>query len=166
MTNVVFPRAKTGADSVSFPVECHGPETPQAMAAWDKYWADRVEAASRETADEAIVRCRDEAENWMPGHGGAARFGHAMSEAIGVFNRHVRDLAGPDADAERGMGLLELIPFADPGCMAAAWKRMSAAFDALERDQFLKAAAEFAKEFADMTWGLRVAETSKQEGQA
>jgi hypothetical protein len=43
---------------------------------------------------------------------------------------------------------------------------MEQAFSALDRDRFRKAAAEYAGTLADLSVGMRVVETSKQEGQA
>jgi hypothetical protein len=162
MTNVVFSRPKTGADSVPFPAECHGPETPQAMAAWERYWAIREEAARRETADEAIVRCRDEAAMLD----GAGRFDYVLDAIVDAFDRHVRDLSGPDPDSVRGMGLMESCFYGCGSGLAQAWSEMEEAFSALDRNRFRKAAAEYAGTLADLSVGMLVVETSKQEGQA
>jgi len=162
MTNVVFSRPKTGADSVPFPAECNGPETPQAMAAWKRYWADREEAARRETADEAIVRCRDEAAMLD----GAGRFDHVLEVVVHAFDRQVQDLSGPDADRWRGLGLMECCFYHDASDLVCAWGEMEQAFSALDRDRFRKAAAEYAGALADLSAGMPTVETSKQEGQA
>jgi hypothetical protein len=166
MTNVVFSRPKTGADSVPFPAECrhvlNGPESPQAIAAWVRYLADREEAARRETADEAIVRCRDEAAMLD----GAGRFDYVLDAIVDAFDRQVQDLSGPDAERWRGMGLMECCFYGCASGLAQAWNEMEQAFSALDRDRFRKAAAEYAGTLADLSAGMRVAETSKQEGQA
>jgi hypothetical protein len=166
MSSIKFFRPQTGADSVPFPAECHqdlnGPDTPQGSAAWKRYWADREEAARRETADEAIVRCRDEAAMLD----GAERFDHVLDTIVDVFDRQVQDLSGPDADQWRGMGLMECSFYHDASCWARVWQEMEEAFSALDRDRFRKAAAEYAGTLADLSVGMRVVETSKQEGQA
>jgi len=170
MTNVVFSRPKTGADSVPFPAECqqvlHGPETPQAMAAWKRYWADREEAARRETADEAIVRCRDEA---AIRDGGAARFNVVLDCIVDTFDWHLANLNKPEEqEVEQGMGLDELCPLPtfEVSELKDTHREMVDAFHELDRNRYRKAAAEFARIIAEFAMAMRVAETSKQEGQA
>lgn len=163
MTNVVFFRPKTGADSVPFPAECHGPETPQAMAAWARYQADCDAAAKRETADEAIVRSREEASFYFDG---AARLDYVLDALVDSFDRHVRDLSGPDGERERCFGFGEVCLYSDVRDMSRAWHEMDSAYAGLDRERFRKAAAEYARVLADLTVGMRVAETSEQGGQA
>ena len=166
MTSIKSFRPQTGADSVPFPAECHqeldGPDTPQGVAAWRRYWADREEAARRETADEAIVRCRDEAEMLD----GVGRFYHVLDVIVDVFDRKVQDLSGPHGDEWRGMGLAECCMYHDALCWGRVWYEMEVAFLSLDRDRFRKAAAEYAGTLADLSVGMQVVETSKQEGQA
>ena len=166
MSSIKFFRPQTGADSVPFPAECHqelnGPDTPQGSAAWKRYWADREEAARRETADEAIVRCRDEAAIFD----GAGRFDYVLDAIVDAFDSQVRDLSGPDPDSVRGMGLMESCFYGCGSGLSQAWSEMEQAFSALDRDRFRKAAAEYAGTLADLSVGMRVVETSKQEGQA
>ena len=170
MNSVKFFRPRTGADSVPFPGECHqdldGPDTPQLIAAWKRYWADREEAARRETADEAIVRCRDEAEMC---DGGAARFDLVLDCIVHTFDRHLAELQKPEEqEVEQGMGLDQVcgLPVCEVSQLACTHQEMSDAFDDLDRNRYRKAAAEFARIIADFAMGMRVAETSKQEGQA
>jgi hypothetical protein len=64
------------------------------------------------------------------------------------------------------MGLMESCFYGCGSGLAQAWSEMEEAFSALDRNRFRKAAAEYAGTLADLSVGMRVVETSKQEGQA
>jgi hypothetical protein len=119
--------------------------TPARLTATPSHQPDRVDAVA------AMKRCRDAARE-MPG--GDSRFDHAVRELVGSFDRHVRELGGPNAHEVRGMGLLEIARFHGPGLMSYWWEEMELAWEALDRERFRAAAAEFASEFADVAWGL------------
>jgi hypothetical protein len=143
-------RPKTGADSVPFPDECRG-DGPGSEAAWNRYWRDREAAAARETANEAVVRYREEAE--LLEHGGA-RFDDVLECMVTTFDRHVADCSRPGGEVYRGLGLSESCFYGDWQIdrMARAHRTMTDAFDQGDREAFRKAAAEFAQLVAD--WGV------------
>ncbi len=150
--NPVTWRPSTGANSIPLPAACYG-EGPEADAAWAQFWRDCEEAANRETADEAIARCRAGAELFADG---GQRFDHVLEVVLDTFDRQVVDLARPQGEKYRGLGLDECSFY---GCgqvdrMRRAWSRMADAFADLDRDRYRKAAAEFARTLADMALGM------------
>ena len=159
MTTPVCWRPSTGADSVPFPAAAKF-EGPAGAAAYSLYLVDCQEAAKQETAEEAVVRCRAEADLLDDG---GARFDHVLVGLTTTFDNHVRDLASPDAETrkvEMGMGF-------DECCYYGGWQidrlrrahgEMIAAYDALDRERFRKAAASFAEAVAD--WGITWKPTS------
>lgn len=159
-------RPKTGADSVPLPAACHDPDSPEYGVAWDHYWAERAQAEARETADEAIVRCRADADFFTDG---GQRFDHVLELAVDTFDRRVVDLDGPDGETYRGLGLDEYGFYSgfEIDHMRKAWKGMAQSFDDLDRDRYRKAAAEFAAALANMAVGMGLlAPAEKQEGGA
>jgi hypothetical protein len=157
-------RPATGADSVPFPDACWG-EGPAADAAWARYWRDCAEAERRETADQAIVRCRAEADSWK---GGAARFDHVLAELLRTFDYHERELAGPDAEAQRGMSLemISVIVNVSLEQMASARHELDKGFDEVNRERYRKAAATFAKIVADLAIGMNASAAATAGGAA
>jgi hypothetical protein len=152
MTTPTTWRPTTGADSVPFPaiIHCGGPE---ADAAYDQYLRDQAAAAMRETADEAIVRCRAEADFFVDG---GQRFDHVLEVVIDTFDRQVADLAQPEGEKYRGLGLDECGFYGGwkVDRMRQAWDRMADAFADFDRDSYRKAAAEFAGNLADLAVGM------------
>jgi hypothetical protein len=159
-------RPATGADSVPFPAMPVDLESPQADAAWARYWREREEAAARETADEAIARCRAEAGQYDDG--GGARFELVLDTVVGDLDRHVADLAKPDGDKWRGLGWGECsyYGFAEMEKLARVHDAMAAAWDDLNREAFRKAAAEFARILADLALGMVPVTSTTKEGAA
>jgi len=155
-------RPATGPDSVPFPDACWG-EGPAADAAWHRYWKDCAEAERHETADEAIVRCRAEAEQSA---GGAARFDHVLAHVVGTFDHHERELAGPDAEARRGMTLEMLSPVVNFSLneLHRSVHELDKTFAAVDRDRYRKAAATFAKIVADLSMGMAVSAANAAGG--
>jgi hypothetical protein len=164
MTTPTTWRPATGADSVPLPDACRG-DGPEADAAWDRYWRDQAEAERRETADEATVRCRAEADFW---EGGAARFDHVLAELIGTFEYHERELAGPDAEAQRGMSLAMLSMIANVSVdeMHRTLHELDKSFDEVNREHYRKAAARLARIVADLSIGMAVSATGTKGGAA
>ncbi len=152
MTTPTTWRPSTGADSVPCP-EIGRTDGPEGEAAWDQYWRDCAQAADRETADEALVRCRAEADLIADG---GPRFDHVLEVVIDTFDRQVADLARPTGEQYRGLGLDECGFYSgwQIGRMLQAWHTMADAFDDLDREQYRKAAAEFAGALADMSVGM------------
>lgn len=153
MTTPVCWRPSTGAMSVPFPADARL-DGPAGAAAYARYLSDCREAANRETAEEAVVRCRAEADLLDDG---GARFDDVLAALTTTFDGHVRDLASPDAEIaeiEQGMGLDESSYFGgwQIDQLRRAHDEMSVAFDALDRERFRKAAAHFAEVVAD--WGI------------
>ena len=153
MTTSISWRPTTGADSVPFPADAHL-DGPAGMAAYSRYLVDCQEAAKQETAEEAAVRCRADADLL---NDGGARFDDVLACLTTTFDSHVRDLASPDAaiaELERGMGFNEISFFGDYQIdrLRRANAEMSAAFEALDRERFRKHAAIFAEVVAD--WGI------------
>lgn len=146
-------RPSTGADSVPLPPLCHDPDGPEARAAWARYWKERADAEQRETADEAVARCRAEADFFTDG---GQRFDHVLDVAVDTFDRHVVDLDRPEGLRYRGMGLDECGFYSgfEIDRMRRAWKSMADAFHDLDRDRYRKAAAEFAGSLADLAVGM------------
>ena len=153
MTTPICWRPSTGADSIPFPAAARF-DGPAGAAAYSRYLVDCQEAAKRETAEEAVLRCRAEADLLDDG---GARFDNVLACLTTTFDSHVRDLASPDAETrkiEMGMGF-------DECCYYGGWQidklrrahgEMSAAFEALDRERFRKHAALFAEVVAD--WGI------------
>jgi hypothetical protein len=152
MTTPTTWRPTTGADSIPLPAVCYS-EGPEADAAWAQYWRDCEEAANRETADEAIARCRAEAELFADG---GQRFDHVLEVVLDTFDRQVVDLARPQGEKYRGLGLDECGFYGGwkVDRMRRAWDRMADAFGDLDRDRYRKAAAEFAGNLADLAVGM------------
>ena len=153
MTTPLCWRPTTGADSVAFPADARL-DGPAGEAAFKRYIIDCEDAAMRETADEAIVRCRAEAELLDDG---GARFDGVLDCLTTTFDCHVRDLNSPDkatADIARGMGFNEVTYYGDWQIdrLRHANVEMNAAYDTLDRERFRKAAAVFAEVVAD--WGI------------
>ncbi len=165
MTTPTCWRPATGADSVPYPAELLAEsvdhDSPQAQAAYARYLIDCQEAANRETADEAIVRCRAEADHF---EGGAARFELVLDTLTDALDRHVADLTGPDGEQWRGFSLEESSCYGSGQVdkLARSYAAMAKAWDALDRAAFRKAAAEFSTTLADLAIGMVV----KQEGGA
>jgi hypothetical protein len=155
-------RPKTGADSVPFPDICHG-DSPEADAAYVQYHRDREEAARQETADEAIVRLRADADEIEHG---VARFDAVLTTLVDALDRQEADLRGPDGERWRGLSL-------DECCWYGGWQvdeldrahgEMRAAFETLDRERFRKAAAKFANVVADFGAGWKPREATSQGG--
>lgn len=161
MTTPTCWRPSTGADSVPYPSMPLDLDSPQAHAAYARYLLDRQKAAQRETADEAIARCRAEADYF---EGGAARFELVLDTLTDALDRHAADLAGPEGEKWRGMGLQEstFVGFGQADRLVRAQCEMSEAWDRLDRNAYRKAAAQFANVVADLAIGMHV----KQEGGA
>lgn len=157
MTTPTCWRPSTGADSVPYPTELLGDgcdhDSPEAKAIWARYWRDREEAAKRETADEAIARCRAEADQFEHG---AARFELVLDTLTDALDRHVADLAGREGDRWYGMGFEEstFVGFGQADSLAHAQREMAEAWDRLDRDAYRKAAAKFANAVADLSIGM------------
>ena len=155
-------RPATGADSVPFPDACHG-DGPEADAAWEQYWQDCAEADRRETADEAIVRLRADAD--IIEHG-AARFDAVLDTLVGALDQHEADLRGPDGEQWQGFSLDECCWYGEWQIdkLARAHGEMSEAFETLDRERFRKAAAKFANVVADFGAGWKPREATSQGG--
>ncbi len=162
MTTPLTWRPTTGADSVPYPPMFDDLESPEARAAWARYLIDSREAAECETADEAIVRCRAEADYF---EGGADRFELVLDTLTDAIDRHVADLTGPEAEKWRGMGFEEstFVGFFKTDTLVHAHREMGDAWDRLDRDAFRKAAAKFARTLADLAVDMRA---MKSEGGA
>lgn len=159
-------RPKTGADSVPLPAACHDPDSPEYGVAWEHYWAERAQAEARETADEAIVQCRADADFFADG---GQRFDYVLEIAVETFDRRAVDLTRPKADDYRGLSLDEYGFYSgfQIDHMRQAWEGMAESFRDLDRDRYRKAAAEFAGALANMTVGMALAvPAEKQEGGA
>lgn len=153
MTTPLCWRPITGADSVSYPADARL-DGPAGRAAFVRYISDCEQAAERETADEAVLRCRAEADRLDDG---GERFDFVLDSLTTTFDCHFRDLNSPDkatAEMERGMGF-------DESCYYGEWQidrlrdanaEMRAAYESLSRERFRKAAAKFAEVVAD--WGV------------
>lgn len=162
MTTPASWRPATGADSVPFPAMPLDLDSPEAQAAFDLYMRRRDEAERRETADEAIVRCRAEAEYF---EGGAARFDDVLDTLLHDLDRHVANEAKPGADVYRGFSMGEscFYGFADVEKLARTHAIMADAWEELDHDAYRKAAAEFSKIVAELAIEMRVV---KSEGGA
>lgn len=138
-----------------FPAECMDESHPHNAAAWEQYWRDREHAARIETADEAVMRCRDEATF---SQGGVERFDLVLETVVEAFDSYTAHVNGPDGESWRGLSLDESGPFGgwQLRLLAAAWAVMVDAFERLDREAFRKAAAGFAETMADMTSGMTV----------
>jgi hypothetical protein len=161
MTTFIYWRPSTGADSVPFPADARL-DGPAGAAAYSRYLVDCQEAAKRETAEEAVVRCRAEADLLDDG---GQRFDDVLDCLTTMFDSHVRDLASNNAaiaELERGTGFNEISYFGDYAIdrLRRANGEMSAAYEALDRERFRKAAASFAEVVAD--WGITWKPTSSQ----
>jgi hypothetical protein len=152
MTTPICWRPSTGADSVPFPADARL-DGPAGAAAYSRYLVDCQEAAKRETADEAVVRCRAEADNLDDG---GARFDDVLDSLLSTFDSHVADVHGPNGDQWRDLGFDECIYFGSYSIdrLRHAHNKMSEAFTALDREQYRKAAASFSEVIADfgITW--------------
>ena len=156
MTTPTYWRPKTGADSVPFPAAAKF-RGPAASAAFSRYLVDCQEAAKRETAEEAVVRCRAEAD--LLDHGGA-RFDDVLACLTTTFDSHVADVTGPEGELWKGYTFEESSLYGNGHIdrLRRAYVEMAAAFDALDRERFRKAAASFAEVVAD--WGITWKPTS------
>jgi hypothetical protein len=146
-------RPQTGADSIPSPPTFRDPDSPQARGAWARYWRECEEAAARETVNEAIVRCRAEADCFEHG---AARFEVVLETLDHALDRHVADLAGPEGEKWRGFSLDEssIYGLGHVRALATAYGHMEAAWTDLNREAYRKAAAEFASILADLSFGM------------
>jgi hypothetical protein len=164
MTTPLCWRPSTGADSVDFPADAKL-DGPAGSAAYARYLIDCQEAARRETADEAIVRCRAEADLLDDG-------GHRFDDVIGcllsTFDGHVQDLAGPEGDLWKGMGFEEYCYYGlyQVDRLRRAHVEMNDAFTALDRERFRKAAATFAEVIADFGIGWKPTSAAPAAGGA
>lgn len=158
MTTPTYWRPKTGADSVPFPAAAKF-RGPAASAAYSRYLVDCQEAARRETAEEAAVRCRAEAD--LLDNGGA-RFDDVLACLTTTFDSHVADVAGPEGEQWNRFTFDEssFYGIGQVDKLRRAHGEMSAAFEALDRERFRKAAASFAEVVAD--WGITWKPTSSQ----
>lgn len=159
MTTPTCWRPTTGADSVPFPADARL-DGPAGQAAYSQYIIDCQKAAERETAEEAVARCRAEADRLDDG---GHRFDDVLDCLTSTFDCHVRDLNSPDkatVEMERGMGFNEVSYFGDwqINWLRKANSEMTAAYESLDRERFRKAAASFAEVVADwgITWKPRV----------
>ncbi len=166
MTTPICWRPSTGADSVPFPADAHL-DGPAGMAAYSRYLIDCQEAAQRETADEAVVRCRAEADNLDDG---GARFDDVLDCLMSTFDGHVADVQGQNGDQWRGFGFDECSYFGSYSIdrLRHAHNKMSEAFTALDREQYRKAAASFSEVIADfsITWKSTRSPAATAEGGA
>jgi hypothetical protein len=150
MTTPICWRPSTGADSVPFPADA-GLGGPAGSAAYSRYLVDCQEAARRETAEEAVVRCRAEADLLDDG---GRRFDDVLACLTTTFDSHVADVAGPEGEQWKGFTFDEssFYGIGQIDKLRRAHGEMSAAFYALDRELFRKAAASFAEVVAD--WGI------------
>jgi hypothetical protein len=150
MTTPICWRPITGADSVPFPADARL-DGPAGEVAYSQYLIDCQEAARRETADAAVVRCRAEADRLDDG---GTRFDDVLACLTSTFDGHARDLAGPDGDRWRVFSFEEssFYGIGQVDQLRRAHVEMSAAYDSLDRERFRKAAATFAEVVAD--WGI------------
>lgn len=161
MTTPVTWRPTTGAESVPLPAVCSDHDSSEARTAWARYWVERDQAERRETADEAVARCRAEADHF---DGGGRRFDHVLDTTLDTFDSHVADLKGPEGESYRGLGLDESGFYSgfEIDRMRRAWRTMDDAFGNLDRDAYRKAAAEFARALADLAIGMGLATTASR----
>lgn len=166
MTTPITWRPTTGADSVDFPADARL-DGPAGSAAYSRYLIDCQEAARRETADQAIVRCRAEADLLDDG---GQRFDDVLADLLNTFDGHLADLAGPEGDIWRGFTFEESSFYGvwQIDTLRRAYVEMSGAFQALDRERFRKAAATFAEVIADfgITWKPTRAAAATTEGGA
>lgn len=147
MTTPASWRPATGADSVEFPADATL-DGPAGRAAYSRYLRQCEVAAKIETADEAITRCRAEADRLDDG---GQRFDDVLDCLLSTFQEHVADLAEPDGDLWRGFSFEESSCFGvwQIDQLRRAYVEMSGAFQSLDRERFRKAAATFAEVVAD-----------------
>jgi hypothetical protein len=164
MTTPLCWRPSTGADSVDFPADARL-EGPAGQAAYSRYLIECQEAARRETADEAIARCRAEADRLDDG---GQRFDDVLGCLLSTFDGHARDLAGPEGDLWKGMGFGESCYYlsGEIDRLRRQHAEMSLAFEALDRERFRKAAATFAEVIADFGIGWKPTSAATAAGGA
>ena len=150
MTTSISWRPTTGADSVPFPADARL-DGPAGSAAYSRYLVDCQAAAKRETSEEAVVRCRAEADLLDDG---GARFDDVLACLTTTFDSHVADVAGPEGEQWKGFTFDEssFYGIGQVDKLRRAHGEMSAAFEALDRERFRKHAALFAEVVAD--WGI------------
>lgn len=132
---------QTGADSVPLP-EAGGDQDLR----WSEYWAKCRQAAEAETVEQAVARCRGQAGDFDV----ERRFDAVLAVMTETFDER---LANP---LYAGLSLDESGFFAEYliDDLRQFWKAMSAAFDAGDRDAYRKAAADFCKAAAIMSFGV------------
>ena len=150
MTTSISWRPTTGADSVPFPADARL-DGPAGSAAYSRDLVDCQAAAKRETSEEAVVRCRAEADLLDDG---GARFDDVLACLTTTFDSHVADVAGPEGEQWKGFTFDEssFYGIGQVDKLRRAHGEMSAAFEALDRERFRKHAALFAEVVAD--WGI------------
>lgn len=153
MTTPITWRPSSGADSVPLPDDAKL-EGPVGSAAYSRYLIECQEAARRETADEAIVRCRAEADLFDDG---GQRFDNVLACLLNSFDGHAADLVGPEGYLWDGYTFDECSYYASwqVDQLQRAHAEMSEAYRALDRERFRKAAATFAEVIADFGIGLK-----------
>jgi hypothetical protein len=135
-------RPKTGADSVPIPEPSDRPHDP----AWRKYFDKCQEAAREETADQAVERCRGQAGEFDR----QRHFDGTLAMLLDTFDTTVGidEYAGISLDE---CGFFSRYMIDD---LRKHWASMTHAFQARDREAYLKAAADFARHAAIFTAGV------------